>query len=90
MVAAESGQEARRLYVVPLADVLSACPDLAGKLSEAGDARPVVQARDAPLYARECERECLDEDGLPKRIKDIDDLDVFGVKRANVPGEPPI
>jgi TPR repeat protein len=83
VVAAESGYQARRLYVVPLADVLDRSPRIAAQLGAA------VEVRDAPLHRRLLTRISLEADGSPRLIGEIEGLATFGVKPADVPGEPP-
>ena len=89
VVAAESGHDQRRLYLVPLAAVLAATPALAQTLGQVAGRVQLVEAREAPLFRRVCELECLGDDGVPKRIQDVVELGAFGVKPADVPGEPP-
>ena len=47
-----------------------------------------MEVRDAPLYRHVCQTGSLGQDGLPRRVGDISGLDAYGVKPADVPGEP--
>ena len=87
VVAAEAGRQLRRLYVVPLADVLDHSAGIAdGLSSELG--RPVVaEVRFAQLYRDILRQQCIGPDGLPIRIGEAS-LKAFGVKAAGIPGEP--
>jgi tetratricopeptide (TPR) repeat protein len=86
-VAAESEHEARRLYVVPLADVLSASPELVAALTLLLG-RPIpVEARMAPLFRDILQPTCLGDDGLPMFVGEAG-LGAFGVKEVQVVGEP--
>jgi hypothetical protein len=88
VVAAEADHDQRRLYVVPLADALGACPELGKQLRELTGRAHLVEVHDAPLYRRVCQTASLEPSGLPRRVGDLPDLDVFGVKPADLPGEP--
>jgi TPR repeat protein len=88
VVAAEAGHQARRLYVVPLADVL----DRSARFSVSRVALGVSvqpEVREAPVHRRVLARGSLTADGSPRRVNAIEDLGAFGVKPADVPGEPP-
>ena len=88
VVIAEVDRQQKRLYFVPLADALAASPGLAHRLAEVAGGTQVVEVRDAPLYRHVCEIGSLGPDGLPRRVGDISGLDAYGVKPADVPGEP--
>ena len=87
---AESDPHFRRLYAVRLADAIAQIPAFARNLAEATGDLPVVQARAAPDYDRVRQKQCLGPDGVPMLIGEIEDEDlhVFGVKPADLPGEP--
>ncbi len=88
VVTAEPEHEERRLYLVPLADALSQAPTFAQRVAELAGEAAAVQARAAPLFECVCETHSLGPDGLPRRIAEIEDLGVFGVKPADLPKEP--
>jgi TPR repeat protein len=88
VVAAEAGHQTRRLYVVPLADVLDRSAALAASWERLGTPAP-PQLRDAPRHRRLLARGSLAADGSPRIVGAIEDLGAFGVKPADVPGEPP-
>ena len=88
VVIAAVDRQQKRLYLVPLADALGANPALAQRLAELAGGTQVVEVRDAPLYRHVCQTGSLGPDGLPRRVGEISGLDVFGVKPADVPGEP--
>ncbi|MGO9961459.1 MAG: tetratricopeptide repeat protein, partial [Solirubrobacteraceae bacterium] len=88
VVTAESGHGQRRLYLVPLADALSAAPGLAQQLEDVAGRTQIVEIREAPLYRDTCEIDALGGDGQPELIENVAELEVFGVKPADVPGEP--
>jgi len=88
VVAAESGHQQARLYVVPLAEALADAAGLAGALAPVLGSGQVAEVRDAPLHREILEEACLGPDGLPIRAADAD-LAAFRVKPAGVPGEPP-
>lgn len=90
IVAADPDRQQRRLYAVPLADVLDQAPILKAALAEATGQPAVAQVRDAPAYAAALRPPCLGADGFPRLTADLDDdLEAFGVKPADLPGEPP-
>jgi TPR repeat protein len=88
VVAAESGHQQRRLYVVPLAPALATAPDLAAALATVTGAAVVVEAQPAPAYRRVLYRESLRADGTPLQLGEVADLGVFGVKPVDLAGEP--
>jgi TPR repeat protein len=88
VVAAESGHQQRRLYVVPLAPALATAPDLAAALATVTGAAVVVEAQSAPAYQRLLYRDSLRADGTPLQLGEINDLGVFGVKPVDLAGEP--
>ncbi len=87
--AAEVEHQKRRLYVVPLAEVIANEAGFANALQALTGVRPVAQARSAPVWEELVEPDCVGEDGLPAPIGLVDDLAAFGVKPASVEGEPP-
>ena len=87
VVKAEAGHQQRRLYVVPLADVLARSSPVAAALSAALGGPVAVEARDARLYDDVLQAECLGRDGLPILAGEAD-LGAFGVKAAGILGEP--
>ena len=87
--AAEVEHQQRRLYVVPLAEVIANEAGFADALQALTGVRPVAQARSAPVWEELVEPDCVGEDGLPAPIGLLDDLAAFGVKPASVEGEPP-
>jgi TPR repeat protein len=88
VVAAEQAHQNRRLYVVPLADVISDCQTIADAFAELIGTPIAVESRHAPLWREVLKASSLGPDGLPLRVADAP-LEAFGVKRADVPGEPP-
>ncbi len=87
VVDAEAGHQQRRLYAVPLADVLANSVGIAGALAEAAGGPVVVEVRDAPQYREVLQGGCLAPDGFPVRVREAG-YKAFGVKLAGVPGEP--
>ena len=87
VAAAEAGHQQRRLYVVPLADVLAQSGRIAGAFAAALADPVVVEVRDAPLYRDVLQDGCLGPDGMPLLVREAS-LKAFGVKPAGVPGEP--
>jgi hypothetical protein len=84
VVSAEADHQERRLYIVPLAAVLR-------ELQESHcNNGPLIQleARAAPQYRNVLTRDSVGADGLPRTVGDVHDLAVFGVKPADIPGEP--
>jgi TPR repeat protein len=88
VVAAEQAHQNRRLYVVPLADVISDSRTIADAFAEVIGTPLAVENRNAPLCREVLKASSLGPDGLPLRVADAP-LEAFGVKRADVPGEPP-
>ena len=91
VVSAESEHQSRRLYLVPLADVLAAEPELEEAIVAAAG-HGAVEVRNAPLYRRLLYSSCLDADGAPVVIRADTDLDRFGdgmigVKPTSIAGE---
>jgi TPR repeat protein len=84
---AEAGHQRRRLYVVPLAEVLARSPEIAAALATAVGPM-VVEERNAPAYREYLQEECLGPSGLPVRVGEADP-GAFGVTAAGLPGEPP-
>ncbi len=89
VVAADPDRQQGRLYVVPLADVLDQATGLAAALAEVAGRPAIAQVRDARGYAVALRPQCLGADGFPRLIDQLDDLGAFGVKPADLPGEPP-
>jgi hypothetical protein len=87
-VAAEVGHQQRRLYVVPLAAALAQSAELAAAITSVVGVPVVAEARSAPHYRRVLYSGSLDTDGMPLRVTEITDLDVFGVKPVDLVGEP--
>jgi len=88
VVTAESAHQERRLYLVALADVVQHGEGFAAALAELAG-RPVeVQVLEAPQYRAVLQADCLGADGMPLRVAEVDDLGVFGVKPADIAGEP--
>lgn len=88
VVAAESGHQQRRLYVVPLAPALATAPDLVAALATVTGAAVVVEAQPAPAYRRVLSSKSLRADGTPLQLGEVADLGVFGVKPVDLAGEP--
>ena len=88
VTSAESAHQQRRLYVVPLADVLDRSPRFAEQLSLVLGGRAIAETRNASRNRDVLQAECLSPDGLPVPVAEAG-LDAFGVKPAGVPGEPP-
>jgi Trypsin-like peptidase domain len=89
VVAAQARHQRRRLFVVPLAVALDQSSDLVTALAEVVGGPLVAEALSAPLYRSVLYRESVGEDGLPRRLAEITDLGVFGVKPVDLAGEPP-
>ena len=87
MVTAEAAHQERRLYVVPLAAVLEQADRFAGELGAITGRSEQAEAREAPSYRRVLQAQSLGRDGLPRRLRDVEELSVFGVKPADLPGE---
>jgi len=87
VVAAESAHQQRRLYVVPLYDVLAGSGPIAEALAAALDGPVVIEDRDAPHYRDVLRDECLAPEGVPILVGDAS-YKAFGVKSAGVPDEP--
>ena len=87
VVAAERDGQ-RRLYVVPLAEALNRASGLAEALGCLTEGPVRLEVRAAPFYKKVLEHRCLGPDGLPQRVGQVPDLGVFGVKPADLPGEP--
>ena len=85
---AEAGHQQRRLYVIPLADVLAQSPQVAEGISLALGSPAVVEARSAPRFRDTLLRQCLGPDGMPVRVGEAS-LSAFGVESAGIPGEAP-
>lgn len=90
VVAADRDHQLRRLYCVPLAEVLDSTPAFAEALAAAvGESVVVPRIREASEFRRTLMLGCLAADGSPARLDSIDDLGVFGVKVVDLKGEPP-
>jgi tetratricopeptide (TPR) repeat protein len=87
VVAAEAEHQQRRLYLVPLAEVLDRDRKLGAVVGSFG-APLLVEARHAAQYRKALRESTLGADGLPRRIDQLRDLAMFGVKPADLPGEP--
>ncbi|CCK30571.1 hypothetical protein BN159_6192 [Streptomyces davaonensis JCM 4913] len=88
VVAADREHQHRRLYCVPLAEVLDASPEFGAALARLG--APVrAQTRHAAAFRRALSLTCLGPEGMPARLNELDDLGAFGVKSVDLPGEPP-
>ena len=87
VVAAESGHQQRRLYVVPLHDVLAGSGRIEGALAAVLSGRAVVEAREAPLFRDVLQDDCLAPEGVPIMVSEAS-YKAFGVKAAGVAGEP--
>jgi hypothetical protein len=86
VVGAEGSHQLRRLYVVPMADVLDHSSRIADALTSALGASVIAEARYALLYRNVLREQCLGPDGLPTRVGEAP-LKAFGVKPAGIPGE---
>ncbi|MER6960512.1 MULTISPECIES: trypsin-like peptidase domain-containing protein [unclassified Streptomyces] len=89
VVAVDRSHQLRRLYCVPLADVLDAEPALRTTLRRVTGAPVIATARHAATLRRALVSTCLGPDGMPLRLAEDLDLGSFGVKRVDLPGEPP-
>lgn len=89
VVAAQASHQQRRLFVVPLAIALSQSPHLVTALATVVGGQQAAEELLAPQYRRVLDRESVGEDGLPRRLAEITDLGVFGVKPVDLSGEPP-
>lgn len=89
VVAVDRSHQLRRLYCVPLADVFDAEPALRAALRHVTGAPVVATARHAAPLRRALVTTCLGPDGMPLRLGEDLDLGAFGVKRVDLPGEPP-
>jgi len=87
IVAAESDHQQRRLYVVPLHDVLAVSDPIAGALAAVQGGPAIVEAREAPLYRDVLQDSCLAPEGMPILVREAT-YKAFGVKAAGLPGEP--
>ena len=87
VVGAETGHQRRRLYVVPIAEVLDLSPRIAMGLADILNDLAIAEVRDAPLYREILRDECLNPDGIPKMVR-VAGLGAFGVKAAGIPEEP--
>ena len=87
VVNAQADHQQRRLYVVPFADVLTRSGDIAGALTAVVDGPVLIEVRDAPLYRDVLQDGCLAPDGFPVLVREAS-YEAFGVKLADVPGEP--
>ncbi|TDU73485.1 bifunctional trypsin-like peptidase domain-containing/SEL1-like repeat protein [Streptomyces sp. KS 21] len=88
IVDVESDRENRRLYAVPIASALPRCPDLAYELIRVSSDSLIVEHRKAPTYRELFHHASLGQDGTPLRLRDVENLEVFGVKPADLPGDP--
>ena len=87
VVAAEAGHQQRRLYVVPIHDVLAESAPIRDALARVLGDPIVIEAKDAPLYRAVLQDGCLAPDGTPLLVREAS-YKSFGVKAAGVPGEP--
>ena len=87
VVDAEAGHQQRRLYVVPVADVLTQSGRIARALAAVLDGPVVIEAKDAPLCRDVLQAGCLTPDGIPVIEVREASYKAFGVKLAGVPGE---
>jgi Tfp pilus assembly protein PilF len=87
VVDAEAEHQQRRLYLVPLAEVLDRDAEF-GVVAGSAGAPLLVEVRHAAQFRETLMKSTLGTDGLPRRIDQIHDLGVFGVERADLPGEP--
>ena len=85
---ADAARDHRRLYVVTLADVLSASPELAAGFAEVTGSPPVLETLNAPEFKRVCQEGSLLPCGMPPRVCEVTELQALGVKPADLPGEP--
>jgi hypothetical protein len=85
VVGAETRHQQRRLYVVPLADVLDHSASIGDALASALGAPVIAEVRQAPLFRDVLHDQCLGSDGQPARIREAS-LRAFGVKVAGDPG----
>lgn len=88
VVAADSASQQRRLYVVPLAEALAGSSSVADALRGASNSEIVIESPQATRNRAILEDGCLGSDGLPLRVGEAN-LDAFGVKPAEITGEPP-
>jgi TPR repeat protein len=91
VVNAEDAHQQRRLYLVGLAAVLEQADGFRGELSRLAGRDEVAEARDAPSYRAALRESSLGPDGIPRRVGELskfEELSVFGVKSADLPGEP--
>jgi hypothetical protein len=86
VVGAESGHQQRRLYMVPLHDVLAVSGPIRKALAAVLGGLPVMEARAAPLYRDVLQDGCLAPEGMPILVREAP-YKAFGVKAAGVPGE---
>ena len=89
VVTAEAEHQQRRLYLVPLAPLLERAAGFAEAWAERTGRRETAQARNAALWTTLLDARCVGQDGVPAPIGVLEDLGAFGVKVADVPGEPP-
>jgi hypothetical protein len=89
VVAAQAHHQQRRLFMVPLAMALADSAQLVAALTAATGRPPIAEALSAPLYRRVLYQESVGEDGLPRRLGEIANLGVFGVKPVDLADEPP-
>jgi hypothetical protein len=87
VVDAEAEHQQRRLYLVPLAAVLERAEGFTAALSGLTGRREVAEARQAPSYRAVLRPDSLTADGLPRPLGEVEELSVFGVKPADLPGE---
>jgi TPR repeat protein len=87
VVDVEVDHQQRRLYVVPLADVIESSALIADALASLTEGRLVIESPMASAYRDVLKQDCLGSDGLPLRVADAD-LSAFGVKPAGIEGEP--
>jgi Trypsin-like peptidase domain len=90
VVDAEEAHQQRRLYLVSVATVLAQAKGFRAEISRLTGRDEVAEARDAPSYRAVLRESSLGRDGLPRRLGELsesEELGVFGVKEADLPGE---
>ncbi|KJF19034.1 trypsin-like peptidase domain-containing protein [Acidithrix ferrooxidans] len=80
-------RDTHRLFVTPLADAISDSPGLAEGFTKLLGHPIPVEIEAAPLIEELLQGVCLGASGLPITLGEAE-LEAFGVKRANIIGEP--
>jgi len=88
VVAAESEYQQRRLFVVPLAEVLDGSSPVADAVRSVSGGEVVIEAPQASRNRAILQDGCLGADGLPLHVARAR-LEAFGVKPADIADEPP-